>query len=75
MTAAIDEGRERGRDGLGARLGRLVHSGSRGRRVLIALARPAYALYTRRLRRNVRAASAPRHLAVILDGNRRWGRG
>ena len=37
-----------------------------------ALARPAYALYTRRLRRDVRAAAAPRHLAVILDGNRRW---
>ena len=38
------------------------------------LARPAYALYTRRLRRHVRAADAPRHLAVILDGNRRWAR-
>ena len=46
-----------------------------GRRVAVALARPAYALYTRRLRRSVLAAAAPRHLAVILDGNRRWAAG
>jgi short-chain Z-isoprenyl diphosphate synthase len=46
-----------------------------GRRIAVALARPAYALYTRRLRRHVRAAAAPRHLAVILDGNRRWAAG
>ena len=46
-----------------------------GRKVAAALARPAYALYTRRLRRDVRAAAGPRHLAVILDGNRRWAAG
>ena len=46
-----------------------------GRKMAAALARPAYALYTRRLRRDVRAASGPRHLAVILDGNRRWAAG
>jgi short-chain Z-isoprenyl diphosphate synthase len=33
---------------------------------------PAYALYTRRLRRQVSTAPLPRHVAVILDGNRRW---
>lgn len=46
-----------------------------GRRMAGALARPAYALYTRRLRRSVAAAPAPRHVAVILDGNRRWAEG
>jgi short-chain Z-isoprenyl diphosphate synthase len=46
-----------------------------GRRMAVALARPAYALYTRRLRRHVLAAPAPRHVAVILDGNRRWAAG
>jgi short-chain Z-isoprenyl diphosphate synthase len=43
-----------------------------GRRMAVALARPAYAVYTRRLRHSVLAAPVPRHLAVILDGNRRW---
>jgi short-chain Z-isoprenyl diphosphate synthase len=33
---------------------------------------PAYRLYTRRLRRRVAEARLPRHVAVILDGNRRW---
>jgi short-chain Z-isoprenyl diphosphate synthase len=46
-----------------------------GRRAAVALGRPAYALYTRRLRRGVLAAALPRHLAVILDGNRRWAEG
>jgi short-chain Z-isoprenyl diphosphate synthase len=64
MTAAIDEGRVR-----------VAHVRGRGRRVAAALARPAYAIYTRRLRRHVRAAPAPRHVAVILDGNRRWAAG
>jgi short-chain Z-isoprenyl diphosphate synthase len=40
-----------------------------------ALLRPVYALYTRRLRRRVREAEAPVHVAVILDGNRRWASG
>ena len=64
MTAAIDERRPR-----------VLHIGDRGRRLVATLARPAYALYTRRLRREVQAAAAPRHLAVILDGNRRWAAG
>jgi short-chain Z-isoprenyl diphosphate synthase len=33
---------------------------------------PVYLLYTRRLRNRVRQGSLPRHVAVILDGNRRW---
>src|SRR5438132_1025700 len=33
---------------------------------------PLYALYTRRLRAQVCAAPLPHHVAVILDGNRRW---
>jgi short-chain Z-isoprenyl diphosphate synthase len=37
----------------------------------VALA-PVYRLYTRRLRQRVRAALLPQHVAVILDGNRRW---
>jgi short-chain Z-isoprenyl diphosphate synthase len=34
--------------------------------------RLAYGLYARRLRRQVRAGHVPAHVAVILDGNRRW---
>lgn len=33
---------------------------------------PVYAFYTARLRHGVRRASLPDHVAVILDGNRRW---
>ena len=33
---------------------------------------PLYALYTRRLRTRVGSEARPRHVAVILDGNRRW---
>jgi short-chain Z-isoprenyl diphosphate synthase len=33
---------------------------------------PLYASYTRRLRQRVAAQPPPRHVAVILDGNRRW---
>jgi short-chain Z-isoprenyl diphosphate synthase len=41
----------------------------RSRPVVLA---PLYALYTRRLRAQVCAATLPHHVAVILDGNRRW---
>lgn len=33
---------------------------------------PLYALYTHRLRSRIAAAPLPQHVAVILDGNRRW---
>jgi undecaprenyl pyrophosphate synthase len=34
----------------------------------------AYALYERWLLNTVRKGPMPRHVAVILDGNRRWAR-
>jgi short-chain Z-isoprenyl diphosphate synthase len=37
-----------------------------------AILAPVYRLYTGQLRREVRQASVPHHIAVILDGNRRW---
>ena len=42
------------------------------RRMGAAALRPTYALYTRRLRADVTALPRPRHVAVIMDGNRRW---
>ena len=42
------------------------------RHVVAAGTRPLYALYTRRLRREVLGRPRPRHIAVIMDGNRRW---
>jgi short-chain Z-isoprenyl diphosphate synthase len=36
--------------------------------------RPLYRLYERRLLRQVRARPVPRHVGIILDGNRRYGR-
>lgn len=46
-------------------------AGLAGRIREIALA-PVYQLYTHRLRERVRRAPRPEHVAVILDGNRRW---
>ena len=33
-----------------------------------------YAVYTRRLQRRLDSATMPRHVGVIVDGNRRWAR-
>ena len=38
------------------------------------LRRPFYSLYQRRLRHNLEGAPLPGHVAMILDGNRRWAR-
>jgi len=43
-----------------------------GLRVGSFLLAPVYALYTRRLRSLALARRPPHHVAVILDGNRRW---
>jgi short-chain Z-isoprenyl diphosphate synthase len=44
------------------------------RRQKTAPRNPVYALYQRRIRRSLDAQNLPRHLAMILDGNRRWAR-
>ncbi|GGC15482.1 isoprenyl transferase [Cellulomonas carbonis] len=38
------------------------------------LPHPVYALYERRLAASLPKEAAPRHIGVILDGNRRWAR-
>lgn len=35
---------------------------------------PLYKLYQRRLRREINPAQVPHHIAVIVDGNRRWAK-
>jgi short-chain Z-isoprenyl diphosphate synthase len=42
------------------------------RRTVAAALAPAYAFYTARLRAAVLARPRPGHIAVIMDGNRRW---
>jgi short-chain Z-isoprenyl diphosphate synthase len=45
---------------------------TRTRRLSHLLAAPLYSLYTNRLRHEVEQLPLPAHVAVILDGNRRW---
>ncbi len=64
-------------DGVARDAGRVV-GGARGGLAEISLKvaavglRPAYAVYLRRLRAEVAAHPVPNHVAVIMDGNRRW---
>jgi short-chain Z-isoprenyl diphosphate synthase len=64
---------ERAEAGAGetARLPRLRRRILRRQPATVLLA-PLYRIYTARLRRHVRHAPLPDHVAVILDGNRRW---
>ncbi|GGM99412.1 isoprenyl transferase [Thermus composti] len=43
-------------------------------RRLLALSRPLYWLYERRLLKEVKGGPMPKHLGLILDGNRRYAR-
>jgi short-chain Z-isoprenyl diphosphate synthase len=45
---------------------------ARTRRLSHLLAAPVYSFYTARLRHEVERLPLPAHVAVILDGNRRW---
>jgi short-chain Z-isoprenyl diphosphate synthase len=56
----------------GARRARLETLDRVARRLFAVATRPIYTLYTRRLRRAVLDRPRPRHIAVIMDGNRRW---
>jgi short-chain Z-isoprenyl diphosphate synthase len=60
-------------EGVARRGGRATAAWGRARVAVgsVVLA-PVYALYTRRLRALVHGREAPNHVAVILDGNRRW---
>jgi short-chain Z-isoprenyl diphosphate synthase len=42
--------------------------------MLKSVKRTVYALYARRLRARLAGATLPRHLAMVMDGNRRWAR-
>jgi short-chain Z-isoprenyl diphosphate synthase len=40
----------------------------------VRLRRPFYSLYQRRLRHNLASSALPQHIAMIIDGNRRWAK-
>ena len=48
--------------------------GDGGERVAMGLRDLVYRLYERRLEASISGHSVPRHVGVILDGNRRWAR-
>jgi short-chain Z-isoprenyl diphosphate synthase len=48
--------------------------GNSGERVAMGLRDLVYRLYERRLEASLSGHSVPRHVGVILDGNRRWAR-
>lgn len=54
----------------------MVHVTERGplKRSLLGLTDMAYAVYERRLRSDLRSCRLPQHIAVMVDGNRRWAR-
>ncbi len=61
------------RRSLGGPLARERLRAARRRLVDLAL-QPVYAVYVRRLRAAVLAYPRPSHVAIIMDGNRRWAR-
>jgi short-chain Z-isoprenyl diphosphate synthase len=66
MNATVPQGDQRPQRGRAGRAG--VGSFAVGVRDLL------YAAYERRLGRRLTGAERPRHVALILDGNRRWAR-
>ncbi|HEY4006216.1 MAG TPA: polyprenyl diphosphate synthase [Pseudonocardia sp.] len=53
---------------------RLGSAGRVARRVARWASKPAYRLYTNRLRRSLVVGPLPAHVGLIMDGNRRWAR-
>ena len=42
--------------------------------MLLPVGGPIYRAYERRLTQQLRGLPVPRHVGIILDGNRRWAR-
>jgi short-chain Z-isoprenyl diphosphate synthase len=51
---------------------RVAREAGGGRRLMDLAVAPIYRLYARRLRHEVLSLPRPRHVAIIMDGNRRW---
>jgi short-chain Z-isoprenyl diphosphate synthase len=76
ITSSVDTSpaspeRSRGAKTRGRRLGLLRHLGSALRH---AVERPFYRLYERRLEAQVKSWHLPKHIGIIMDGNRRFAR-